>query len=119
MKALSVAVFVGMLALACLSENAQAQMQENNPEACQALLCLYGRLMHTGKNNVTGGKQPACQPATHKFFSILKFTPFYNPVRTAQARTRFLEECSGAQVNTLWVTEVISLYGTVMFDPPW
>lgn len=81
--------------------------------SCQALLCLYGRVTHSG------GKQPACTPAINAFFSIRIFTPFFNPALTAEARQKFLNQCSGAAVNEMWVTAIIASYGSVFFNPPW
>ncbi|MBO5996179.1 MAG: hypothetical protein J6P00_03435 [Acetobacter sp.] len=81
--------------------------------SCQALLCLYGRVTHSG------GKQSACTLATKAFFSIRIFTPIFNPILTAEARRKFLNSCSGAAENEMWVTAIIASYGGLFANPPW
>ena len=81
--------------------------------SCQALLCLYGRVTHSG------GKQSACILATKAFFNIRIFTPFFNPILTAEARRKFLNSCAGAAENEMWVTAIIASYGGVFSNPPW
>jgi hypothetical protein len=41
----------------------------------------------------------------------------YQPGRTAAKRGLFLHECPGALVNEETIMKIISIYGTLMFDP--
>ena len=102
-RALTLAVLLGGLSLTGLPVKAHAS-------PCQALLCMYGRL--TG-----GGKQAACRPSIQQFFGIVIFTPFFNPILTAEARQQFLQKCTGAMMNEEWVNAIIATYGSLMTDP--
>ena len=104
-RALTLAVLLGGLSLTGLPLKAQA-----SSESCQALLCMYGRL--TG-----GGQQAACRPSIQQFFGIVIFTPFFNPILTAEARQQFLQKCTGAMMNEEWVNAIIATYGSLMTDP--
>lgn len=121
-KKLSALAVIGVLAGA-MPSSAQAGDGIDNGKACQAFLCLYGRLHHTG-GHAGGGKQSACKSANSKFFSIRKFgwPTGYKPAKTARARMRYLMECRTALTapqNMLDLQEVIAIYGTPFFDPPW
>lgn len=114
------ASFLGLLSLA---SPAHAGDGVDNSTSCQALLCLYGRLHHTGGHS-GGGKQSGCKSANDKFFSIRRFgfPTGYKPAKTARARARWLMECrtgltNGSNIADL--AEIIALYGTPFFDPPW
>lgn len=50
-------------------------------------------------------------------FGIVIFTPFFNPVLTAEARQQFLQKCTGAMMNEEWVNAIIATYGSLMTDP--
>lgn len=122
LKKLSVLAVIGVLA-GGVSTKAHAGDGIDNDKACQALLCLYGRLHHTG-GHAGGGKQSACKSANKKFFSIRKFgwPSGYKPAKTARARMRYLMECRTALTapqDLLDIQEVIAIYGTPFFDPPW
>ena len=103
--ALSVAVLLGGLALTGLPVKAHA----SPVEACQSLLCLYGLQNHS--------KNPACLPALNRFFSIQVDTPFFNPVLTALAREKYLNQCPTAYTVEKFVQKIIAEYGMIIMPP--
>lgn len=103
--ALSVAVFLGGLALTGLPVKAHASAAES----CESLLCLYGLQNHS--------KNPACLTPLNRFFSIQIDTPFFNPVLTALAREKYLNQCPTAYTVEKFVQKIIAEYGMIIMPP--
>jgi hypothetical protein len=82
-------------------------------DACKTLICMAGK-PGIGNGSISGG----CQGAVSDFFNIRVFGMWgYQPGRTAAKRGLFLHECPGALVNEETIMKIISIYGTLMFDP--
>ena len=103
--ALSVAVFLGGLALTGLPVKAHASAAES----CESLFCLYGLQNHS--------KNPACLTPLNRFFSIQIDTPFFNPVLTALAREKYLNQCPTAYTVEKFVQKIIAEYGMIIMPP--
>lgn len=103
--ALSVAVLLGGLALTGLPVKAHA----SPIEACESLLCLSGLQNHS--------KNPACLAPLNRFFSIQVDTPFFNPVLTALAREKYLNQCPEAYTVEKFVQKIIAEYGMIIMPP--
>ncbi|WP_263065063.1 TrbM/KikA/MpfK family conjugal transfer protein [Dickeya dadantii] len=74
-------------------------------DACEAVLCLYGKT--TGNS---GGH--TCQSAERAFFSIVKKNRHgFLPGQTADARQAFLNECDSADQEI--IDQIISKFGRV------
>ncbi|ACT06336.1 MULTISPECIES: TrbM/KikA/MpfK family conjugal transfer protein [Dickeya] len=74
-------------------------------DACEAVLCLYGKT--TGNS---GGH--TCQSAERAFFSIVKKNRHgFLPGQTADARQSFLNECDSADPAA--ISQIIGQYGRV------
>ncbi|ANE76944.1 TrbM/KikA/MpfK family conjugal transfer protein [Dickeya solani] len=74
-------------------------------DACEAVLCLYGKT--TGNS---GGH--TCQSAERAFFSIVKKNRHgFLPGQTADARQSFLNECDSADPEI--IDQIISKFGRV------
>ena len=102
---LSIAVLMGSLFFIGFPKTLRA----NPAEACQSLLCLYGLQNHS--------KNPACLPAINKFFSIQVYTPIFNPVETAIAREKYLNQCPEAYTVEKFVQKIIAQYGMIPTPP--
>ncbi|QCE35320.1 hypothetical protein FAI40_08255 [Acetobacteraceae bacterium] len=126
----SALLFLGSsLSFSYLNKAVAAPVPNVNPLACMAIMCLYGRHHYSGESHITGGQQPLCQPATHAYFSIHRWSiwwlfspgpPFYDPPWTAISRQRFLAECISADASSkdvLIALEVNAIYGTWYRDP--
>ncbi|MBO6037672.1 MAG: hypothetical protein J6P29_03825 [Acetobacter sp.] len=102
---LSIAVLIGSISFVSFPKVVQA----NPAEACQSLLCLYGLQNHS--------KNPACLPALNKFFRIQVYTPFFNPVETAVAREKYLNQCPEAYTVEKFIAQIIAHYGMIILPP--
>ncbi|WP_038900917.1 TrbM/KikA/MpfK family conjugal transfer protein [Dickeya dadantii] len=74
-------------------------------DACEVVLCLYGKATGNG-----GGNE--CRFAERAFFSIVKKNRHgFLPGQTADARQAFLNECDSADPAA--ISQIIGKYGRV------